>query len=95
MIDLDQIASAHFVEQHTVAIDQEVPLLAGYAGGDMRIDQIGHAKVGEQSIKCSQIASGFPLFAGDPATIELIADVVHYASLFMVCFDRIGRPAMG
>jgi hypothetical protein len=52
----------------------------------VRVDQIGHPKVREQSIECRQVTPGAPLFCGDLATVELLGCIEHGGSWFVVCF---------
>ncbi|MNE73863.1 hypothetical protein D3C80_1698970 [compost metagenome] len=59
-VDQHQVAGAHLLECHAIAVDQEVPVRPGYTQGDVRVDQVGHAVVGDQAIQRSQLAARLP-----------------------------------
>ncbi|MNF35548.1 hypothetical protein D3C84_164180 [compost metagenome] len=69
-----QVAGFHAIEDHAVAVDQEVVFRAWNAQGDVSVDQVGHAKVRDQSIQCGQLAAGFPLGGGN------VVGCVHVSS---------------
>src|SRR6185437_5779442 len=60
-----QIAGAHLMEHDAVAVDEKLVLTTGYARRDVRVDDVGHAKVGGQAIEPGQIAADLPFFLGD------------------------------
>ena len=83
------------MKQHAVAVDQEMPRLAGDTGRDVRVDQIGHAKVGQQPVQRCQVATGLPLFGRNLLRVDPRGVGVHRASLFMVCFGHLARRHAG
>ena len=64
-IYLHQIAGAHLVEHHAIAVDEELVLKAGHARGNVRVYDVGHAEVGDQAVERRQIAAGLPFFLAD------------------------------
>jgi hypothetical protein len=57
-VDLHQVRRLHLVEEHAVAVDQEVVGRARDACADVRVDQVRHAEVGDQAVQRGQVVPG-------------------------------------
>src|SRR5271169_5013945 len=65
-VDLDQAGGGDFVEHQPVRIDEEMMFRPGHPGGDMGIDQIVPAVIGNQSVAGGKIDALAPLRLGHP-----------------------------
>jgi hypothetical protein len=54
-VDLHQVLRLHLVEQHAVAVDEEVVGRARNARADVRVDQVGHLEMRDQPVQRGQV----------------------------------------
>ncbi|MCY1547150.1 hypothetical protein D9M68_831870 [compost metagenome] len=65
LVDQDQVGRLHPLEEHPITVDQEMMLRPRHTQGEVGVDQVGHAKMCDQSIQRGQFATSLPFDGTD------------------------------
>jgi hypothetical protein len=80
-VDFDQAGSGHLLVHKAVEVDEQVVLLAGNAGRDVVVDEVGHFEAVDQPVTGGEVDARVPFGLADVILDAAeVGGVAHYST---------------